>query len=235
MRVVIPVDVPVAAAVAAAAAPTTHPRPPTRRRPPRWLATAQAALLAAGLGAAGGAYAGPVPLDTYLQFAFDQPGTGAVGCDPADPAGLFCVPSSATPTTFLDAPAWTFSGAGFVLTVIDVFASGDRFDIFDFGAFVGTTSLPSRAPVDCGDDPVACLATAGMSTGVFALGAGDHALTLVANRSNGLGTGYLHIAALPEPASLTLALAALGLLCGLRQRRSNPTHPAFTTTPRSAA
>jgi hypothetical protein len=34
----------------------------------------------------------------------------------------FCIPSSGTPTTFLDAPAWTFADSA-VLTIIDAFVS----------------------------------------------------------------------------------------------------------------
>src|SRR5690349_8459822 len=75
------------------------------------------------------ASAGPIVVDTYYEFSFEDVGTLAKGCDPADPAGNFCFESSGTPTTFLDAPPWTFvsGGAGTTLTVTDAFASGDRF------------------------------------------------------------------------------------------------------------
>jgi hypothetical protein len=186
---------------------------------------AKAAALGAVLAVAQTAHAGPIPLDTFLQFSFDQPGTAVQGCDPADPNGNFCIASSGTPTTFLDAPAWTFSslGGGFVLTVLDAFTSGDRFDVFDFGQLIGSTSLPARQAVDCGDDPATCLATAGMSTGVFTLGAGDHSLSLIATQTGGLGSAYLRVAAVPEPASMALVMGALGLLWGTRKRSATNT------------
>lgn len=190
---------------------------------------ARAAALSAMLACTQAAQAGPIPLDTFLQFSFD--GIGAVtGCADADPNGGFCVASSGTPTTFLDAPAWTFNApdTGAVLTVLDTFVSGDRFDVFDFGTFIGRTSLPARSAVDCGDDPLNCLQTAGMSTGVFALSAGAHSLTLRAVQASGLGSGYLHVAAaVPEPASIALVLAALGL-GGMAGRRKSSAR--FNTT-----
>ena len=140
----------------------------------------------------------------------------ATGCDPADPAGPFCLPSSGTPTLPLDAPPWTFAGAA-QLTITDVFESGDRFEVFDFGVSLGLTSA-SVIGADCGDDPVPCLANAAISHGSFFLGAGPHSITLVAVDSpGGLGTGYLMVALVPEPS--ILLLLAIGVLAwGLRER-----------------
>ncbi|MBI5256044.1 MAG: PEP-CTERM sorting domain-containing protein [Burkholderiales bacterium] len=173
-----------------------------------WL---RAAVLGAMLLGAKVCWAGPIALDTFLQFSFDPSGTVA-GCAPDDPGGGFCIGSSGTPTGFLDAPAWTFNApaSGATLTVVDAFLSGDEFQVFDFGVLVGATSA-AAANVDCGDDPALCLATPGMSSGVFQLGAGAHALTLTALPGS-LGSAYLHIAAanaVPEPASLALVLGAL--------------------------
>lgn len=193
------------------------------------LVTRAASLAAAGLlGAALPAWAGPVVPDQFLQFAFDGAGSTATGCDPADPAGGFCVSSSGTVTGLLDAPPWTFTAGagGATLTVVDVFESGDAFDVFDFGILVGSTSaLALPAPVDCGDDPVVCLGTPGMSVGTFALGAGAHAITIVATAApQQLGTGYLQVTGatavpLPLPATLGLVLGALAAL-GVSRRRA---------------
>jgi hypothetical protein len=197
---------------------------PQRRPALSWVARGVLAGTAA-LFAAAPAGAGPVPFDTYLQFSFDGAGSSAAGCFPDDPGGSFCLASSGTPTGFADAPAWTFSGAA-ALTVVDAFESGDRFDIFDFGVLVGSTSAPLLG-VDCGDDPVVCLGTAGISSGVFALGAGLHSMTIVASEALGLGSAYFQIAAVqavPEPASLALVAAAL--LGSAAARRGGARRPA---------
>lgn len=196
---------------------------------PRLLAAgmAAAALLAGSAPAA----AGVITQGQFLQFAFDGVGQTATGCDPADPNGPFCIPSSGTPTGFLDAPPWTFTAAagGALLTVVDAFESGDRFDIFDFGVLVGSTSAPNlRAPADCGDDPVVCLGTPGMSLGTFALAAGDHSITIVLSQSlSPLGSAYLRVddaaAAVPVPASIGLVLVAL---LGAGRARRQAAHAA---------
>jgi PEP-CTERM motif len=184
----------------------------------------QASLLGAVLATSGAAMAGPIASNIFLQFSFDNVGDKAKGCDPADPAGNFCPASSVTPTGFLDAPAWTFvaSAAGATLTVIDVFLSGEKFDVFDFGQLIGTTSLPPRLGIDCDEDPVVCLATPGMSVGIFNLAAGAHSLELVLTRG-GQGVGYLQVAdavaQVPEPASMALMLGGLAALWGSRRRQ----------------
>ena len=186
-----------------------------------------AGAMAAMLACAPGAHAGAIPFDAFLQFSFESPGGAVIGCDPADPAGPFCIASSGTPTQFLDAPAWTFSApAGATLTVLDAFLSGDRFEIFDFGVSLGSTSGSSpQQPVDCGDDPLDCLANPFVDSAVFALGAGLHSLTLVSTLvPNGFGgSGYLRVTAaalVPEPASLALVLGGLAAACGSRRRNS---------------
>jgi hypothetical protein len=90
------------------------------------------------------AAAGPIQLGVFQEFAFSTAGTPATGCDPADPAGPFCIPSGGTPTSFLTAPPWIFVAPlqGAVLIVTDAFDAGDRFQIFDFGISLGLTSVP---------------------------------------------------------------------------------------------
>src|SRR5689334_6520660 len=97
------------------------------------------------------ALCGALPTNTWEEFAFGAVGVPATGCDPADPAGPFCIGSFGTPTEFLTAPPWTFTApaTGATLTVVDAFDAGDRFEIFDFGASIGFTSAPGRTG-DCG-------------------------------------------------------------------------------------
>ena len=187
-----------------------------------------AVVLMLGVALPTRAVAGPILAGTWYEFGFSDVGTAATGCDPADPAGSFCVPSSSTPTEFLDAPPWTFTaGAGGAsLTVTDAFLSGDRFQLFDFGTSVGLTSLPG-AFVDCGDDPVPCLANADMSHGVFLFAAGSHSISVVLT-AGGFGAAYFKADGdvvgtpgtqpVPEPATLLLVLTGGLLLLRSRSR-----------------
>lgn len=69
--------------------------------------------------------------------------------------------------------------ADYNLRVVEAFTPGNRFDTVDFGIFIGRTSPPAHAGVDCGDDPLRCPAIPGMSRGVFAPGAGAPARTVL--------------------------------------------------------
>ena len=163
------------------------------------LAASRLVFVAATLVVSWPAHAGSIPLRNWLQFSFATAGVTASGCDPADPAGNFSVPSSGTPSSFLDAPPWTFTSALVTtLSVTDAFLSGDRFLILDFNVPIQLTSTPVSG-VDCGDDPAVCLVTSGMSRAVLQLAAGSHSLTIVPTLTDGGGTGFLRVDAVPEP------------------------------------
>jgi hypothetical protein len=177
---------------------------------------ARAALASAFFALAGPATAGSIALDAWLEFGFTDPGVDATGCDPDDPLGPFCIASSGTPTAFLDAPPWTFTGAA-TLTVVDAFVAGDRFEVFDFGASLGATSLPVGSG-DCGDDPLPCLADPNISRGQFQLASGGHALTIRPLLApGGGGAGYLLLHA-PEPTTWLLLAVGMVALVGARRK-----------------
>jgi len=157
---------------------------------------------------AGSLSAGAITTGVWYQFGFDAAGVGATGCSPADPGGAFCIPSSGTPTVFLDASPWTIAlPFGGKITVTDAFESGDSFEVLDFGAVLGLTPLVPQG-VDCGDDPMPCLANAGMSHATLALAPGAHSFTIAPISSPfGGGAAYFLVTAVPEPSTLFLALA----------------------------
>jgi hypothetical protein len=139
---------------------------------------------------------GPVPIGgPWIQFSFGEENSFATGCFPADPAGFGCVPSSAGNSVFGDAPPWTFTApsGGATLTVTDAFLRGDRFEIFDFGTSIGTTSEVDTDD-SCGDDPDPCILDPLVSHGVFSLEPGPHEITIQAIASPfGAGAAYFRI------------------------------------------
>jgi len=167
------------------------------------------------------AQAGPISTDIFYEFGFGIAGDPATGCNPADPAGNFCIPSFGTPTQFLDAPPWTItSPVNLLLTVVDAFTSGDQFAVFDFGAPLGLTSAPGTG-ADCGDDPVPCLATPEMSQRTYLLLAGGHSITISAALSpDEGGSGYLSVSAVPEPGYVALVAIGCAMLMFFGRRRN---------------
>ncbi len=126
---------------------------------------------------------GPVPVSgQWIEFAVGQTGSFATGCQPADPAGPSCTPSSAGNSVFGDAPPWTFTAPpqGATLTVTDAFMYGGTFEVFDFGVSIGTTPSVPVGGGTCGDNPDVCLTDPLSSHGVFTLKGGPHQITIKA-------------------------------------------------------
>jgi hypothetical protein len=170
---------------------------------------------------AAAAAAGPISVGVWYQFGFTDPGVGATGCAPADPAGPICLPSVGTPTTFADAPPWTVVlPAGGTLTVTDAFNSGDAFEVLNFGIPIGFTPFVGER-ADCGSDPEVCLADPEMSHRVYALAAGAHSFTIAPiDTVAASGSAYFRVdgPAVPEPSTLLLAAAGCVLLLSRRLR-----------------
>ena len=166
------------------------------------------------------ANAGAISLGAWRQFGFTDAGIAATGCAPADPAGIFCTPSSGTPTTFLDAPAWTFTApaGGVFITLVDAFTTLEAFELFDGGVSLGGTSAPNPLG-DCGDDPAVCILDPNASRGTFFVAAGARSLTIVPTLSpDHLGSGFF-IAQSDVPEPSTWALTGLGLVAFAVRRR----------------
>lgn len=98
------------------------------------------------------------------------------------------------------------------------------FEVFDFGQSLRLISTPGSGG-SCGDDPVPCLITPGISHAKFRLTTVSHFITILGTTAAapGGGAGYRMAASAPEPATwlflgLGIALIALGWT------RSRPGH-----------
>lgn len=154
------------------------------------------------------AEAAPINVNTWYHFGFE------VGSDFTSGVGIV----AGTNPVSIEAPdpAWTFTLAtAGTLTVLDLFLSTDRFEIFDLGSSLGWTSAPTDG-ASCYNDITCALADNRYSRGVFNLAAGDHSITgrLVSGYGGG-GAFVVEAAAVPVPASLLLLLSALGLTGGV--------------------
>ncbi len=114
------------------------------------------------------------------------------------------------------------------LMVTDCYFDGDRFEVYDWGSLIGTTSVPADDhatipyPEDASEDPR-------WSSGVFLLGAGPHSITLkVIQTATGWpdGAGYLRadtapvVPVVPVPGAMALAALGAAIACRLRTRRA---------------
>jgi len=118
------------------------------------------------------------------------------------------------------------------LTVVDTGFSGDRFNVYDGAALLGSTgaAVNGDAAGDITFDPDAALANSDFSRGSFTLGAGTHFITGVLFASTAhpdygplnatIGSVRLSVSPVPEPATYATLLIGLGLLLGALRRRN---------------
>ena len=160
---------------------------------------------------AGTASAGPIAVDgPWYEFGFA--GVGSPGGDCSGCSGT--VPASVNAG---NAP-WTFSGPATV-TVLDLFLSGDRFELFDNLVSVGITSAPVAGD-DCSGNIACALADPDFSRLVVSLGAGNHSLTINTLASPFGGGAAVFQVRTPEPTSMLLLGSGLaGVAARIRRRR----------------
>jgi hypothetical protein len=160
-------------------------------------------------------FAGTITTDgTWYEFLFEGAGSQAY-------AGGTATPGTNPDSVALDNAPWTFSGPA-VLNVLDLFSSGDRFEAFDGAVSLGLTSEASEGG-SCYSDITCALGDSRYSFGTFALGSGDHSITILVNSTpfNG-GAAVLQAVATeaqaPEPGTMLLVGAGLSVL-GLARRK----------------
>jgi hypothetical protein len=121
--------------------------------------------------------ANAVPVTTNVWYEFGFNGTGGDPLVSGVGFGLVTNAPDGNPIVQVGAPAWTITSAvPLLLSVQDLFASVDQFDMFNNAANLGNTSAPTPGS-NCGGDITACIANAALSRGTFTLSAGVDSIT----------------------------------------------------------
>lgn len=140
-------------------------------------------------------------------------------------AGL-CLPSiNPSGILYTVVTPWTYTGSANLL-VLDLFLSGDQYEVFDNGISLGQTSTPG-SELQCGlpalADIACSISTPNFSRGTYLLGSGSHSITInyVKTTSVAHSGAALQLTATPEPANFVpfgLALLAIRWIARRRDR-----------------
>ena len=170
-------------------------------------------VLGLGVVSAGMVQADPITVGNPLWYAFlfGLPGPVAVG-------------SSIANSTNPGNPPWTYTAATATsVKITDSFSAGDMFSLYDFGTFIGTTSIvPTTAIGTTNPSPDADYLDPLLSHGLFTLAAGSHELTIQTFQNaegNTDGVAFFRVDAVPVPPSAWLMGSGLLGLLGWRRFR----------------
>lgn len=164
----------------------------------------KAMVVAATLAIAGSAQA--VTVNYTLDSGWSRFGFGAVG------------------TTANRQYSFTLTRSA-ILTVVDSYLAGDRFEVFANGASLGTTSVPGTGGTNTALNFDLAAADGIHSVGRFILGPGSYLISLDVLARSGtdtrlhLGAFRADIAQVPVPAAGVMLLTALGAMALRRRRR----------------
>jgi len=172
------------------------------------------------------------PDGTYWEFIGFTVGSQVSTC-----AGNVCLPSTnPSGIAYSVTTPWTFNGPASLL-VLDLFLSGDRYEVFDSNVSLGMTSAVSGVEFQCGlpalADITCSLNSPLFSKGYYNLGPGAHSITINYLQTTSVahsGAALQLTAATPEPPSFALAASVLGIISciGLYRRRRAITKPRIT-------